>query len=414
MKRSFTFIIFAILSTITTAQWYLQNSLPTEISFYGVKFISAKVGWAVGVPGTIMKTTDGGTTWDVQLHNTNYGLYGISFADSNTGTVVGGTWNSDSGEGIILRTTDGGATWLKQTSGTTYRLFGIHFTDTKYGVAVGGIGEGISELGIILGTTNGGSNWQPISLIVDCKLNAVHFIDHDNGIIVGNGRIIRTTDGGLKWQNQDIAFNNLMDVTFTNNNNGIIIGDQQILKTTDGGATWAGITGFGLHAISFSDQYNGTAVGQWGSIQRTTDAGSSWKSQASGTTKVLYDVSFSDVNNGTIVGEYGTILRTTNGGITFIGEGKNTTKPQNFVLAQNNPNPFNPSTTISYCLSSASNVKLIVYNTLGETIEILENGYRNAGNYSINFNASDLPSGVYFYKLEAGQFSEINKMILLK
>jgi hypothetical protein len=65
-------------------------------------------------------------------------------------------------------------------------------------------------------------------------------------------------------------------------------------------------------------------------------------------------------------------------------------------------------------LPSSSNVKLIVYNTLGQTIKTLESGYKPAGNYSVNFNASDLPSGSYFYKLEAGQFSQIKKMMLLK
>jgi Secretion system C-terminal sorting domain len=89
-------------------------------------------------------------------------------------------------------------------------------------------------------------------------------------------------------------------------------------------------------------------------------------------------------------------------------------QPKEFTLLQNYPNPFNPITTIKYSLPIASIVKLIVYNTLGQTIKVLDYEHKNAGNYSINFNASDLPSGIYFYKLEAGQFSQIRKMILLK
>jgi flagellar hook assembly protein FlgD len=65
-------------------------------------------------------------------------------------------------------------------------------------------------------------------------------------------------------------------------------------------------------------------------------------------------------------------------------------------------------------LPSASNVKLIVYNSLGQIIKTLESGYKSAGHYSINFNASYLPSGIYFYKIEAGQYSQIKKMILIK
>jgi Secretion system C-terminal sorting domain len=97
-------------------------------------------------------------------------------------------------------------------------------------------------------------------------------------------------------------------------------------------------------------------------------------------------------------------------GVNLLGKtGLNT-----FRLQQNYPNPFNPNTLISYSIPSASNIKLIVYNTLGQKVKDLENGFKNAGNYSVNFNASDLPSGIYFYKLEAGQFSQVKKMILLK
>jgi hypothetical protein len=88
--------------------------------------------------------------------------------------------------------------------------------------------------------------------------------------------------------------------------------------------------------------------------------------------------------------------------------------PKNFELSQNFPNPFNPNTVISYSLPLASDVTLIVYNSLGQTVKVLENGYKNAGTYSVNFNATELPSGTYYYKIEAGQFSQIKKMILLK
>jgi hypothetical protein len=83
-------------------------------------------------------------------------------------------------------------------------------------------------------------------------------------------------------------------------------------------------------------------------------------------------------------------------------------------LSQNYPNPFNPNTIINYNLPQASNVKLIVFNTIGQTVKVLENGFMGAGNYSVSFNASELPSGLYFYKIEAGQFSQTKKMMLMK
>ncbi len=88
--------------------------------------------------------------------------------------------------------------------------------------------------------------------------------------------------------------------------------------------------------------------------------------------------------------------------------------PSVFALNQNYPNPFNPSTVISYSLPNASNVRLTVYNAIGQPVKALENGFKAAGNYNISFNASELSSGIYFYKLEAGQFSQTRKMMLVK
>ena len=88
--------------------------------------------------------------------------------------------------------------------------------------------------------------------------------------------------------------------------------------------------------------------------------------------------------------------------------------PNDYALFQNYPNPFNPSTMITYSLPEASNVKLIVYNIIGQPVKVLENGYKVSGNYKISFEPNNLPSGIYFYKLEAGQFSQIKKMIYLK
>ncbi len=88
--------------------------------------------------------------------------------------------------------------------------------------------------------------------------------------------------------------------------------------------------------------------------------------------------------------------------------------PDVFALSQNYPNPFNPSTTIKYQLPLASNVSIKLYDVLGKEIAILVNEFKSAGFYEINFNAVSLTSGVYFYRIEAGDFVQINKMILLK
>lgn len=85
-----------------------------------------------------------------------------------------------------------------------------------------------------------------------------------------------------------------------------------------------------------------------------------------------------------------------------------------FILYQNYPNPFNPSTNISYQLKENGFVNLKVYNFIGETVAELVNQRQAQGNYSIAFNAANLPSGIYLYKLQTDNFSDVKKMILLR
>jgi hypothetical protein len=91
-----------------------------------------------------------------------------------------------------------------------------------------------------------------------------------------------------------------------------------------------------------------------------------------------------------------------------------TTIPDNYSLSQNYPNPFNPTTNIDFCIPTASRVALKVYNVIGQEVATLVNEEMKAGNYQVNFNASHLSSGVYFYRLTAGSFVMNKKFTLLK
>jgi len=96
------------------------------------------------------------------------------------------------------------------------------------------------------------------------------------------------------------------------------------------------------------------------------------------------------------------------------GVGMDRVISKSFQLAQNYPNPFNPTTTISYSLGESGNTQLIVYNVTGQEIKTLVNKNQPAGNYTLQFDASELSSGIYFYKLMAGNYIKIKKMILTK
>jgi hypothetical protein len=88
--------------------------------------------------------------------------------------------------------------------------------------------------------------------------------------------------------------------------------------------------------------------------------------------------------------------------------------PGTYSLDQNYPNPFNPSTTISFRITESGNIKLSVYNLIGEEVAILKEGFAEAGRYEVNFHAKNLPSGIYFYNLQSGGFLQVKKMSLMK
>jgi photosystem II stability/assembly factor-like uncharacterized protein len=495
MKKLFLVFCFLImLSRITFSQWFWQNP-PQWTHFWKVKFVSSTVGWIVGEAGTILKTTNGGTTWTAQTSGAGNNLYCVSFSDSNTGTVVGSY-------GKILRTTNGGATWTSQTNGTTLALYGVSFTDANTGTVVGGNGT-------ILRTTNGGTTWTLQTSGTTNFLNGVSFTDINTGTAIGDlGTVLRTTNGGTTWTSQTSGTTKyLYGVSFTDANTGTVVGGNgTILRTTNGGTTWtlqtSGLTDF-LHGVSFTDANTGTAVGGFGRILRTTNGGTTWTSQTSGATDfILTGVSFTDENTGTVVGVLGTILRTTNGGVPveltsfeahpegntvnlswstatelnnrgfeierkvndarvtldFVSGHGTTSEKQNyfyldnvseldngsivnyrlkqidfdgsfeysneieviinltsgFSLSQNYPNPFNPSTIIKYSVASASFVTLKVYDVLGNEIAALVNEEKIPGIYTAEFNGAGLSSGVYFYRLSAGDRTDIKKMIMEK
>jgi Concanavalin A-like lectin/glucanases superfamily/Secretion system C-terminal sorting domain len=136
-----------------------------------------------------------------------------------------------------------------------------------------------------------------------------------------------------------------------------------------------------------------------------------------GTGDTVYDSSGNN-NNGTI---YGAIWSNDVPGVTTVPE-EMLNELDEFVLSQNYPNPFNPNTQIKFSIPKSSQVTLKIINTLGEEIEILVNEEKAAGTYELSWNAANLPSGVYFYRLQAGDpstssgqsFVQTRKMILLK
>jgi len=287
-----------------------------------IDFINELVGYAVGFNGSngmVGKTTDGGTTWNIQHIISARQLIGLQFINLDTGIIVGNF-------GIILKTTDAGNTWVNKLAGSKANLYDVCSIDSNRVFAVG-------NSGTILSTSNGGINWlaQISNTITD--LTAVYFINQDTGYVVGkSGLIMKTIDGGTNWNSVSSGVSNhLESIYFPNSDLGFIAGQNGIiLKSTNGGNNWviksSGTTS-NLISVYFVDTQTGFAVGTNGTIIKSTNVGENWINQTSGVTTTLNDIKFSDQSTGLTVGSNGVILKTTNSGISWISQVSGTTDP---------------------------------------------------------------------------------------
>jgi len=186
----------ALLKTVDGGKtWILQQKAQDMLkqlnrkflpSFFCVRFSDARNGYAVGHPGIILHTADGGETWQQQSSGTSVVLYKVAILDHNTAWISGGG-------GVILHTTNGGAAWVMQKSGVNFMLNSIAFAGAIKGFAVGHK--------CILHTEDGGGTWSKFDIPLSRWLCAIKFIDAQNGWTVGDsGTIYHTEDGGKSWK----------------------------------------------------------------------------------------------------------------------------------------------------------------------------------------------------------------------
>jgi photosystem II stability/assembly factor-like uncharacterized protein len=420
MKTYLTLLIFLFfLSGNIKAQWYQQNS-GTTVNLQSVIFIDESTGWVCGDSGKIIKTTNGGLDWLEQNSNTTDGLKAIQFVDQDNGWAYG--------QYQILRTTDGGYTWDVQNTNPSY-IIALQFVDLNTGWLI----YDILDFGsYIVNTTDGGITWTLQSHSPDGYYEAMFFLDENYGWVTepSNGTVLKTTNGGNSWiQLNGNLYGTLMCIKFVDQMIGWVsdntLGSYEISKSTDGGVSWfSQISDYGkfINSLSFRNSDLGYAAGfqyfvppnpYYGFILKTANGGLEWSEQYRDEGE-LNSIFFINDTLGWAVGNEGKILVTENGGVTSVGDEENQTNPNDFLLYQNYPNPFNPKTNIQYAISNRQFVTIEVYDILGNEIAILIDEEKPAGEYEIEFNASSLPSGVYFYQLKAGSYIGTKKMILLK
>lgn len=386
--------------------WYAQNSTTPISNFKSVSFPDTLHGWAVGSSGKIIKTTSGGDCWNNQNSNTLTNLNSISFIDQNMGIAVG-----DSGR--IIRTSNGGQNWILINGIVSQRLNSVLYVNVNTAYISG-------NNGLLYKSTNAGLNWIYLSSGTSQNLNSLSFINPLTGWVVGDsGKVLRTSNGGSNWFSASSGVSDHLNSIFIKNaDTGWCVGNGgKILKTTNGGDSWqtlGSVITNDLTSISVSKDGILWAVGKDGKITASSTGGSNWVVHSSPTSQNLTHIYFSNGSNKAwCTGDNGIILHSSKGDITT-NIASNSFLPLSFSLHQNYPNPFNPSTIISFELPNSSVVKLTIYNFLGKEIATLVNKTLSPGKYEFEWNARNLSSGIYFYRLEAAEFIETRKMVLLK
>ena len=393
------------------ATWQLLSAQLIS-SFQDVCFVDTLNGWAVGDnynDACIVHTTDGGLTWTPQSVDPPVVFEGLFFLDHLRGWAVG------NGNGGLCRTTDGGQTWLHSyIEDFGALLMNVHFVDSLNGWAVGW-GQ------TIIRTRDGGVTWTLLHEGPDIHFYDVQFVSPETGWLVGcEGVIWHTTDGGETWDEQfHDAQMCLHQLSFVDAWTGFVAGGDVswrgvILKTTDGGENWIRDERDYpyFRGIEFYNRWIGWAVRPSYELYRTLDGGETWTPFSTGTSNWIGDISFGAVNQVWAVGENGTILHLADT-ITAANEIPEALLPSSYSLSAF-PNPFNSSTSLSYDLPVTGIVNLSLFDLTGRLVRTLEDRIIPQGHHTLNFDGSNLPSGMYFVRLNANSFSTTQKLLLLK
>ncbi|MCX6161232.1 MAG: T9SS type A sorting domain-containing protein, partial [Ignavibacteriae bacterium] len=414
--------VWSFTTTDAPPNQWVQYNTGVPYSLFGVDFASydANLGVAVGQGGTVIRTTNGGVNWTPVYSSINIWLNDVKFDPNAAGTV----WAAGMG-GVILKSIDGGINWsvarAYDTPDHTIRGIGIPDNYHNYVAFIG-------YAGTFFETTNAGNSFvqrTDIPFTMHSIAFSPDFSVNGKGIISGtDGKAWNTTNFGTNWVARNTnRYDYLNDVVYLDAVTAVICGNNgTILKSNNSGTNWTVITQtLTTQHFRSIDAFAAkvTICGDNGTILTSNDGGITFVNQLSGETRHLYGVSLKSSLEGTTVGEIGGSVSgmmyfTMRNGFTAV-TGQGTELPDKFELKQNFPNPFNPSTTIMFDVLKQSKVTLRIYNVLGKEVAVLVDREMSAASgYKVKFDASALPSGVYFYRLQAGDFVDTKRMLLIK
>jgi hypothetical protein len=351
----------------------------------------------------------------VSVNNGLAGRYVTSLATNQNGDVFAGADFID-GNGGIFRSTDQGDSWtdISGPISTDVRALAINsdghiFAGTYFG-------------GGVYRSTDNGDSWTQINNGLTCPFIWSFAIDSDDRLYAGSAGcgsgVFVSTDNGNNWAvaNNGLTFTDITALA-TNEYGHVFAGTYYgggIFRSTDSGMNWIpvnnGLTDLNPFALSFSLFGTGIA-GTSGGVFVTGDNGDTWFDFSNGLTSV-------DVRALLPTNLDGYLYAGTAGGGVFavslaVSVDPVPPFPSDYRLFQSFPNPFNPKTVIHLQLPREERVALLVYDILGKTVRTLVDERLTAGSHTIEFDATGLAGGVYFYTVRAGEFTATRKMIYL-
>jgi len=408
-----------LLNPFIFSQWQTYN-VTTNIRFYDVCVVNTNLIWACGDSAKVYRSTNSGADW--QLVNAGLpvsSIFQVTAVDGNRAWVNLGM--------RIFTTSNGGSSWSEQFYSPVTFINKIHFFNQNTGYIIADQQD--SVVGFFV-TRNSGTNWvrsasSPVLGLISAMWindNGVNAIDSNfiwfvaKGSPAVNSRFYKLS-GGLNnsWQYYNIGISpgQASYSAFKNSNTGLVTSSNGIFMTTNGGVNWQirDNTSFPdvtreLMIVPGTDWVIQSGINN---IRISYDMCNSWQP------RILYpNLNFcdaKDTNSIWVAASNGKLLKYN---INYIGIQQISNHiPVSFILQQNYPNPFNPSTNIKFELPEAGLITFRIYDVTGREIYYISESH-TGGFYSINYNAVNLSSGIYFYSAEFNGKREVKKMILLK
>lgn len=412
---------------VFSQEYWVRVPSPVTGFFTRCMFADSTNGWACGEGGMMIRSTNGGDSWEsINTGLTSYVIEDVFFFNSRLGWFAA----NDGGYTAtrIGKTTNGGVNWTVTPFQDSASInWCISFSDSLTGFLSGYSGK-------IFKTTDGGLSWSTALIdpagcppLYNFPKNRIRFMNSLTGFACGGvydiqGIVWKTTDAGNNWHTYCVAPEPFFDIKPVSLNRVIAGGgDFEFGASTAvsvNGGPWiydtTGLFGVGrdLAFRTASEVWMPLSFAQsWAVNLDSGSAETRWYGIPGTDSTVINAAAFFSPTKGFGFGSNGAIVKYNT---SVIGVSPHGTVPTQNRLGQNYPNPFNPATVISFDLEMNTPVKITLFDLTGRSIGIVFSGYRQAGHHSIRFDGSRLASGVYIYRLEAGRYIAAKKMVILK